>query len=236
MKENGDKKRPAKDATPGDWRPQRRKKFSDISLVLNTVISKLGLDKRLKEHTFMSLWPAVVSDVFASRSRPLFIDSERNLVVAVKDASVGQELSLYKREILKKLKLAGASVGVEVSGLRFDLKNYGRPPEVPSFPEAERTSIQEPTESELQDVVLLAEDLDELDGLMSRLQDGEWQRPSESVLLPERILSVFERELRLRRWRIANGCPTCQRCSTLTARYFGGKSLCSLCYIEEVST
>ncbi len=231
---------PAANALKMDWRPAKRKKFSNVSTVLNTVISKLGLDKRLKEHTFMSLWPAIVGDVFGSRSRPLFIDSEKSLVVAVKDASVGQELSLYKVEILKKLKLAGKSVGVEISGLRFDLKHYGRPAEVHSIPDDSRPIMPEPSEQELKNVVLVAEDLDELAGLTERLRMNESEAGPRSdgmhAASPERILSVFERELRLRRWRMSNGCPACQRCGTLTARFFGGKRLCSLCYIEEVST
>lgn len=188
----------------------------------------------------MSLWPAIVGDVFGSRSRPLFIDSEKNLVVAVKDASVGQELSLYKLEILKKLKLAGKSVGVEISGLRFDLKHYGKPPEPAAIPDDKRPGIPEPQESELRSIVLTGEDLKELEELGAHLKMNDLPestvRQEMQAASPERILSVFERELRLRRWKMSNGCPSCERCGTLTARFFGDKRQCSLCYIEEVST
>lgn len=188
----------------------------------------------------MSLWPAIVGDVFGSRSRPLFIDSEKNLVVAVKDASVGQELSLYKLEILKKLKLAGNSVGVEVSGLRFDLKHYGKPPELDAIPDDKRPGMPDPSEQELRSIELTYEDLKELEEFGTNLKMNELPesnvRQHMQVASPERILSVFERELRLRRWKMSNGCPSCERCGTLTARFYGSRRQCSLCYIEEVST
>jgi len=68
-----------------------RKNLSAVNNVLNQVMSKLGLDKRLREHTFLTLWPTFVNGAIADRSRPLFIDSDRNLVVSVADSATGQE-------------------------------------------------------------------------------------------------------------------------------------------------
>jgi hypothetical protein len=89
------------------------------------LLRQLGIDNRLKEHTFPCiLWPHIVGEPFASRTRPLFIDSEGNVVIAVKDASTGQEISFAKADLLKKLKQAARGVGISINGMRFDMKRY----------------------------------------------------------------------------------------------------------------
>jgi len=98
--------------------------FTSISNVLSEIVGQLGLDRRLKEQTVLNLWPMIVGDAFATKTRPLFIDNQNILVIAVQDASTAQELSFFKREITNKLKQAGAGTGVTIAGLRFDLKHY----------------------------------------------------------------------------------------------------------------
>jgi hypothetical protein len=106
--------------------PERKAKsaFTSISNVLNEVMGRLGLDRRLREQTLLNLWPVIVGDAFASKTRPLFIDNQNILVIAVQDASTAQELSFFKREITNKFKQAGVGTGVNIAGLRFDLKHY----------------------------------------------------------------------------------------------------------------
>jgi hypothetical protein len=105
--------------------PARRKKssFVDIGKVLDKVVSQLGLDMRLREVAVFELWPMLVGPKLAEKSRPLFVDNERNLVVAVKDAVVAQELGFMRKELIDKLRLAGEGLGVKVRGLRFDLRH-----------------------------------------------------------------------------------------------------------------
>lgn len=100
------------------------KEFARVADVLNQLTLNLGLDRRLREHALMELWPTLAGDIFAKCSRPLFIDSASNLVVSVKDASVGQELSLTKRNLLPSLQRAAATLGLKINGIRLDLKSY----------------------------------------------------------------------------------------------------------------
>jgi hypothetical protein len=95
-----------------------------INSILNTVSDRLNLGRRLKEHAVMEMWPLVVGITWAQRTRPLCIDKQSNLVVSVADASTGQELSLLKPQIMSKLVSAANSAGVELAGLRFDLKHF----------------------------------------------------------------------------------------------------------------
>src|SRR5579883_1385125 len=103
---------------------QKKSKFTNVSNVLNTLVTKLGLDRRLRERALMNLWPIVAGDTFALNTRPLFIDYENNLVVSVRDASTAQELSFHKRQLASKLKAAGRGTGITIEGIRFDLKHF----------------------------------------------------------------------------------------------------------------
>jgi Dna[CI] antecedent, DciA len=133
----------------------------------------LGLDKRLKEHALLNLWPMMIGPVFSDKSRPLFIDHESNLVIAVKDASVAQELSLLKPEIIKKMRVAAHSLGLKINGMRFDLKHYYGG--TPSLSDGERFQVHkqtrraEPTPEELDEINLSESDRQELAALKAEL-------------------------------------------------------------------
>src|SRR3990167_1228540 len=123
------------------------KSFKRLSYVLNRVVSNLGLDERLRQHTLMELWPQLVGDPWAKRSRCLFMDSERFLVVTVQDASTGQELSFLKGQILGTLRKAARAIGIDINGLRFDLKHFHRASarELMQQSQATHLSLPEPT-------------------------------------------------------------------------------------------
>src|SRR5579883_2844975 len=84
------RRKPARAGVP------KKNGLETVNKLLPDVLSKLGLDRRLKEHAAMQIWISLLPGAILERSRPLFIDSQRNLVVAVADASVGQEISLLK--------------------------------------------------------------------------------------------------------------------------------------------
>lgn len=201
------------------------KAMKRVSSVLNNVVNKLGLDRRLREHTLMALWPALAGHSWAKRSRPVFIDADGKLVVAVADASTGQELSLMKSELFKKVSAAARSVGVEISGLRFDLKNY-YVKDTSFDPRRVASGLAQPTADDLAAVELPAEDLQELASLKVALNERK-----DSQLIPaERIISVFEHELRLRRWMRQSDYPICQSCKHPARSLYGQPGLCLSCF------
>ena len=221
-----------KSASVNQVDPKRRhssRSLSTISNVLNKLVGTLGLDKRLKEHTLMSLWPTLIGDTFAQKSRPLFIDSELNLVIAVKDASVAQELSLLKTEIVKKLRIAANTMNLTINGMRFDLKHFHNSTQV-AFEEAVlanlRPLVKEPTTQELESISISEPDLKELAILKANLS----AQTELSSGLHDRVLFLFERELKLRNWRAIQGFPQCPKCSSHTQKLFGSENLCADCY------
>ena len=180
--------------------------LASINTVLHKVVSGLGLDRRLRENALISLWPQVVGDGLAAKSRPLFVDIERNLVVAAANGSVAQELSLMKPQLMQKLTKLAASLQVEVKGMRFDLKHFHRnEQDVIAEPAPVPPAI--PQNEELEAINLSAADLATLQQLA-----GDLDSQSEPEAVRSRILKLCERELRIRAWRRAQNYPVCQIC------------------------
>lgn len=203
-----------------------RKEFAYVSDVLSKVSHSLGLDKRLHEHTLMSMWPGLVGAPVARRSRPLYIDAEKNYVVAVADAALAQELSLLKTKILSRLIPTARALGVTIKGIRLDLKNF-HSLEITGADENYKPRV--PTDDDLEQVTLSDQDLGELAKVRAELD-------SETQPIADRILHIFEKELRLRRWRFVNGFPCCGLCGNPVERLHQLKELdkptyaCPTCY------
>lgn len=216
-----------------------RAQMACISNVLSEVVKRYGLDQSLKIHALTSYWPHAVGEPFAGITRPLFIDMEGNLVVSVKDASVAQELSFKKPQLMKSLRPLANSVGLKLTGLRFDLKNYTRIANLDQ--EAEQRQAQkvenayvdrlrkdEPDDAELNAIELPEDDAAELVVMSESLLNHE------GISNGPRILALYERELRLRHWRQSKGYPRCTSCQTPQSRLHGTSELCAGCYVEAL--
>jgi len=212
----------------------KKQSFISVNTVLSNLVGKLDLDRRLKEHALMSLWPSVINDALAQKSRPLFIDAECNLLIAVKDASAGQELSLLKSEILQRFRVLARGVGVEIKGLRFDLKHFHNK-DLSASAIAVKSAASEPrtaTKEQLESIVLNVDQLREIAELRTSLE----QNASADANLCQRIVSMYEQELRLKQWRQSSGFPPCPACREPAASVHGADALCRDCYFSKMST
>jgi len=216
-----------------------RAQMASISNVLSEVVKRYGLDQSLKMHALTSYWPHAVGEPFAGMTRPLFIDVEGNLVVSVKDASVAQELSFKKPQLMKSLRPLANSVGLKLTGLRFDLKHFARVVNLDREAEqrqalkvqneyVDRLRKQEPEDAELNAIELPEEDACQLASMRESLL------VSEGIANGPRILALYERELRLRFWRESKGYPRCTRCQSPQSRLHGTSELCAGCYVEAL--
>lgn len=181
--------------------------------ILGSVTARLNLDRRLKEHTLAGFWPDLVSPLLAARSRPLYFDSEGILVVAVADAATSQELGMSKHKLLAQLGKAAKSLGIEVKGLRMDLKQWASVTKV--LPEGAKAP---PADAEASPEAIAAISLgtEELAQLASLQADLEQESHAQEV--KDRILKLFERELRFARWRRQMDFPACQSCGIRAQR------------------
>jgi hypothetical protein len=204
------------------------KQFKRLETVLSQVTSSLGLDRRLKEHALIDLWPVLAGEPWCRKSRVLFIDHEGNLVVSVADASTGQELSLLKPQLIKQINTAAKSLGIAVKGMRLDLKHFhSKPlPELDFIGQAGR--LPEPSEAELNAVELSAEDVASVGALREELRTHP-----ESPVSGDRVAELFEKELKLRAWRREHGYPICTACGIPAAILHGDNRICMVCHYSS---
>lgn len=207
----------------------RKKALSRVDGVLSRVVHNLGLDKRLKERTLMDLWPTIAGGKLGERSRGLFIDYQGTLIVSVRDAATGHELSLLKPQLFKKMMAAGRGLGIELTGLRFDLKHFHKN-------ESEHTNVfsapplPEPSAEDLASVVLSETELKELHEAVAGFADSSSRAIAD---LPQRLAALFETQLRLKHWRKSRGYPVCSQCKDTTGQLHGTAALCSTCYFAS---
>jgi predicted nucleic acid-binding Zn ribbon protein len=230
--------------------PHRKKtRFACVGNVLNSVVTKLGLDRRLREQALLNLWPIVVGDTFASKTRPLFIDCENNLVVAAQDAAVAQEMSFIKREITNKLKRAGQSTGITIVGVRLDLKHYHRLNQDLDSNNASLSGVkvdnvsvddgllERPDDLSLAAVSLSESELDEIEELKAGIEQNLSSYGDSTVAqtsqMSERIARLVEREMRVTKWQKIKGFPSCSQCGLPAGRLHSRAGLCSYCYQKK---
>lgn len=89
-----------------------QKKFARIGDILPSVLRSIGLDRRLKEHEILAIWPRVVGAEIAARSQPVRVENGV-LYVRVDHSAWMQELHFMEREILAKLKESAPDVVIE---------------------------------------------------------------------------------------------------------------------------
>lgn len=220
---------PFKKKKKGSFR-KRKAALADVSSVLSQVMNQLGMDRRLKQQALMSCWSHTVGEPFSSLSRPLFIDYEGNLVVSVKDAAVGQELTFRKEQLLSSLYPLARSLGLKLKGLRFDLKHFKEPELEYSVPQPPKA--KEPTDDELATIELDEEQRSHLEQFVSELSDKDGTNRDYN----QRITRMYERELKLHNWKLANDCPLCSTCQNPVIRLFGAHNQCGACYAERLGS
>ena len=224
-----DRTRQQQSAKPEALPRLKPRSMTSVNQVLNKVVGKLGLDRRLKEHALMSLWPSVAGEMFATCSRPLFLDHEGNIVIAVKDASVGQELSLLKVDLAKKMRAMAKSLGIDVKGLRFDLKNFHNKEIVPLLIPPGPMLARNVTDAELASFTLTAEEMAELANLRNKLDNQQ------GFDLSQRIITMYERELRMKHWRKSQSLPICPSCREPALSLHGRYGTCRDCYFASTA-
>jgi predicted nucleic acid-binding Zn ribbon protein len=205
-------------------------KFTTVGLVLNRVAASLGLDRRLREHALIKLWPSLVGDAFAHKSYPLFLDVEGNVVIATADAATAQELSMNRRELMKKLKAVGKGLDLSIQGMRFDLKHFSsqRAADGQGMPEGylPLPQLADATNSELEQVEISDEQRQSLNLLEKSINENSFE-------FSERIKNIVEKQIRLENWRRGQNFPTCKECGQPSRMLHLEKALCLTCYLKH---
>lgn len=77
----------------------------------------------IKHSTIFSFWTAIVGAKFAKFTKPYSIKYNK-LYVTAKSPVIVQELNLYKAKILKNVNSYSMPIGIEITDIIFNYKNY----------------------------------------------------------------------------------------------------------------
>jgi predicted nucleic acid-binding Zn ribbon protein len=102
------------------FRDMTDRKFTKVGELLPSILSKLGLEQRIKEQRVLALWPVVVGEELASRTRAIKID-HGVLYVRVDHGAWMQELHFIENDLLRRLR--ARAPGVKLTGIRFSSKD-----------------------------------------------------------------------------------------------------------------
>jgi len=97
-----------------------QRKFTRLGELLPSILSKLGLDQRFKEQQVLNLWPTVVGEELAARTKATKVD-RGVLYVHVDHGAWMQELHFIEKDLLRKLR--AQSPGVVLKKIRFSSKD-----------------------------------------------------------------------------------------------------------------
>ncbi len=81
-----------------------------IKRILNAILRKLGLEKRIKEYAILSFWNDAVGESIALHTKPIKVYDGR-MTVLVESSSWTQELTFLKSGIMERL---NSTIGKEV--------------------------------------------------------------------------------------------------------------------------
>lgn len=215
---------------PDRSKRKARANFSGVEAVLPAVLNKLGLEQRLKEHAVLQVWTGLLPDSLKERCRPLFIDRQNQLVLAVADAAVAQELSLLKGKLLQQLRVTCKSLGYEISGLRLDMKSFHKILRQENEQEPENLALPKASHE-----ALAALELSDYDKQLILELSKQLAAEDADPNFSQKALQAFEAQLRLVQWRKANGFPVCGKCANPVSRLYevGKTAICFKCKIES---
>jgi len=90
--------------------------FKRLSDILPRVYSRIGLEEKLRERELISLWPEIVGQEVAARTRAVRF-KKGVLFVEVSHGAWLQELRFREKEIMAKL--SGRFPGLAIEAIRF---------------------------------------------------------------------------------------------------------------------
>lgn len=142
--------------------------FTSIGEILNKNLDENPRYKfALKCSTIFSFWGDIVGKKFEKLTKPSEIKNSR-LKVLCKNATIASELTLYKTQLLQKIKIYAEPIGVRVEDVLFSYKDWTNP--IEKFSEIKDEYLPNITDEELNqyeisddEIQLIFESIDKLD-------------------------------------------------------------------------
>ena len=205
--------------------------FNNLDSVLNSVMVDLGLDKGLKQQEFAKLWSKIVGPKFQNSSKVVYLQSRQGediLTVAVSSPAVSQELSFFKEDIIKKIKVVAKDFNYNIKDIFFDSKLW----------EELKEDIKQKKEEENKNFYKIEKNFSEEDlkkiqlpeSVVESIKDSLKDQKFSSEEMKEKMFNIIIKDLKTQEWRKNNGFPVCSKCG-IAINYYSPESenLCPAC-------
>jgi len=205
--------------------------FNNLDSVLNSVMVDLGLDKGLKQQEFAKLWSKIVGPKFQNSSKVVYLQSRQGediLTVAVSSPAVAQELSFFKEDIIKKIKVVAKDFNYNIKDILFNAKVW----------EELKNEKKQKVEEENKNFYKIEknfseEDLNKIElpeSVVESIKDSLKEQKFHSEEIKEKMFNIIIKDLKTQEWRKNNGFPVCLKCG-IAINYYSPESenLCPAC-------
>ena len=205
--------------------------FNNLDSVLNSVMVDLGLDKGLKQQEFAKLWSKIVGPKFQNSSKVVYLQSRQGediLTVAVSSPAVAQELSFFKEDIIKKIKVVAKDFNYNIKDILFNAKVW----------EELKKETKQKVEEENKNFYKIEknfseEDLNKIElpeSVVESIKDSLKEQKFSSEEMKEKMFNIIIKDLKTQEWRKNNGFPVCSKCG-IAINYYSPESenLCPAC-------
>ena len=96
--------------------------MNSVGNVLDSMIQTTGLKKGVKISTLFKFWTKVAGKKFESLSRAEALLANDILLVACANSYVTSELTMFKKDLLKKIQVYAEPLGIQIEDIRFSHK------------------------------------------------------------------------------------------------------------------
>ncbi len=187
---------------------------------MGSLTKSLGLEKGLKVSSVTKLWPNVVGPRFEKTSKIYSIYETKgvdNVLVAVSSSVVGQELSFYKKDILKKLHKIGQYYGFNIKEISFSTKYW-------------KTENKQEEKEDNPSIEIELEHIEIPDKLLASVKESLEGKEFFSEEIKERMLNTIIKDLKTQIWMKKHNFPVCKQCKIpITPGSAEDKKLCPAC-------
>lgn len=198
---------------------QNQNSFESLKSIISKVSKNYGIDRGLRELTFVKLWPDLIGPKFKDKTKVFSVSNKGNfdiVIISVSSSSVSQELLLLKDMILKKITSVSLSLKFNVKDIIFTTKHWDLE-DKNDFLQQDSKSVthffkSNPTEKDL-DNIKIPENI--MESILLSVEKHNFT----NIEIKERILKTISSDIKLQIWRKLNGFPSCEKCG-ITIDYY----------------
>ena len=210
---------------------KKHHKLESIGSLIDKMSKNLGIERGLREITFVNLWPELIGGKFSNETNPIGIIKKNGydvLLLSVSSSSVSQEMFLYKNEILKKISNIALSLEFNIKDIIFSTKLWKKNKNKISLDSNEENTtffLKKISDSDLKNIVVP-------ENIINFVKESISTQNFSSNELKDRMLKMIINDIKLQIWKKNNGYPSCSQCGVALDYYtYNKKNLCPSCKI-----